>query len=265
MSQVWFVTGASTGFGFEFVKVALEAGHLVSGCARKIEPLKELEAQFPDRMLAIQVDVTDRVRVFEAVKAKFGRIDVLISNAGYGHFGNIEEASEETMRQLMETNYFGSFNVIQAVLPIMRRQKSGHIFQVSSAAGAWAVPFNGTYCATKFAVEGLCESLSQEISALGIKVTIIEPGGYTTSFWSNLAESKDGEEDYKPGLEAFQKMLQGFTDQSGSPAHAAKIVFRVANMPSPPLRLALGKGIPDALIAATNARIADWESNKQFE
>ncbi|UOQ71325.1 SDR family NAD(P)-dependent oxidoreductase [Hymenobacter cellulosilyticus] len=179
MSKVLFITGTSKGFGRIWAEAALAQGHQVVATARDINSLSELTSRYGAAVLPLALDVTDRDACVAAVtqaQAHFGRLDVLISNAGYGHFGYVEEITEDEARQQLETNVFGSLWVIQAVLPIMRAQQQGHIIQVSSIGGVMAFPNLGIYHASKWAVEGLCESLSQEVKPLNIHVTLVEPG-----------------------------------------------------------------------------------------
>ncbi len=185
MSKVWFVTGAARGFGKLWVTAALKRGDKVAATARDIASLDSLVGEFGGAILPIELDVTDRAAVFAAVaraKDAFGRLDVVISNAGYGHQGAIEEASEDEARAQMETNLFGALWVAQAALPILRAQQSGHIIAVSSTLGLVAIPNFGIYQASKFAVEGLFDTLSQEVSRFGVNVTLIEPSAYATDF-----------------------------------------------------------------------------------
>lgn len=185
MSKVWFITGVSRGFGREWALAALERGDRVAGTARKLETLDDIVAAYPDTFLPLQLDVTDRAGDFAAVAEaaeRFGRLDVVVNNAGYGHFGMIEELTEEEIRAQLETNVFGALWVTQAALPILREQGSGHIIQVSSIGGISAFPNLGAYHASKWALEGFSQSLAQEVDGFGIHVTLIEPGGFSTDW-----------------------------------------------------------------------------------
>ena len=184
-SKIWFITGASKGFGREWAIAALERGDSVAATARDTSTLIDLEEEFGERVLAIQLDVTDRAAAFEAVRAaheQFGRLDVIVNNAGYGQFGFVEELSEADARDQIETNLFGALWVTQAALPYLRKQGSGHILQVSSIGGISAFAGIGMYHASKWALEGLSQALAQEVAGFGIKVTLIEPTGYTTDW-----------------------------------------------------------------------------------
>lgn len=183
MSKVWFITGVSRGFGREWTLAALERGDRVAGTARDLGTVEDVAAKYPDTFLPLRLDVTDRDADFAAVRQAaehFGRLDVVVNNAGYGHFGMIEELTEDEVRAQFETNVFGALWVTQAALPILRAQGSGHILQVSSIGGISAFPNLGAYHASKWALEGFSQSLAQEVAPFGIHVTLIEPGGFST-------------------------------------------------------------------------------------
>jgi NAD(P)-dependent dehydrogenase (short-subunit alcohol dehydrogenase family) len=193
--RVWFITGASKGFGREWTEAALERGDKVAATARKLDTLDALVEKYGDAVLPIALDVTDRSADFAAVKKAadhFGKLDIVINNAGYGHFGAIEELSEDEVRAQLETNLFGALWVTQAALPIMRAQRSGHLIQVSSIGGISAFAGIGAYHASKWALEGFSQSLSQEVAELGIHVTLIEPGGYSTD-WAGPSAKRSQE------------------------------------------------------------------------
>src|SRR5579859_3724474 len=184
--KVWFITGTSRGFGRVWAEAALARGDRVAATAREVSALAPLMARYGDRIAPLTLDVTDRAAAIEAVAFahdRFGRLDVVVNNAGYGQFGTIEEVSESEARAQIETNLFGALWVTQAALPFMRAQRSGHILQVSSIGGVNAFPTLGLYHASKWALEGFSQSLAAEVAGFGIKVTLIEPGGYATD-WS---------------------------------------------------------------------------------
>ena len=188
MTKTWFITGTSRGFGREWAIAALERGDNVAATARDISTLDDLVQTHGDRLMPIALDVTDRDADLAAVQQaheRFGRLDVVVNNAGYGHFGFVEELSEADVRNQLETNFFGALWVTQAALPIMREQGSGHIIQVSSIGGISAFPIVGAYHASKWALEGLSQSLAQEVAPFGIHVTLIEPGGFSTDWASD--------------------------------------------------------------------------------
>src|SRR5690606_11464138 len=189
-SKVWFITGASRGFGREWAIAALDRGDRVAATARDVSTLDDLRDRFGDAVLAMTLDVTDRAADFAAVQRAhdhFGRLDIVVNNAGYGHFGFVEELTETEVRDQMETNFFGALWVTQAALPYLRRQRSGHIIQVSSIGGVSAFADLGAYHASKWALEGLSQSLSLEVAPFGIHVTLIEPGGYATDWGGSSA------------------------------------------------------------------------------
>ncbi|MET0887407.1 MAG: SDR family NAD(P)-dependent oxidoreductase, partial [Mycetocola sp.] len=237
MSKVWFVTGSSKGFGREFVLAALERGDKVAATARNTDTLIDLVEKYGDAVLPLQLDVTDRDQVFEAVKKAhdtFGHLDVVINNAGYGLFGTVEEITEKQLRDQLETNLFGVFHVTQAVLPILRDQGSGHIIQISTIGGIGAFPTLGGYHASKWALEGLTESLSQEVAGFGIKVTQIEPGGFDTDWYGASATFADPKAEYDPIREA---MAQRRADaKSPKPLGFGRAILDVVDADEPPLR-----------------------------
>jgi NAD(P)-dependent dehydrogenase (short-subunit alcohol dehydrogenase family) len=266
--KVWLVTGASTGFGRELVEYLLAQGARVVATARKVEGLRELETRYPEHALVTAMDVTDQKQVeaavSEAVKG-FGRIDVLVNNAGYGMVGAVEESAEGEFRPMFETNVFGLIRVTQAVLPQMRKQGSGHIVNLSSIGGLVGTPGFGLYNATKFAVEGLSEALVQEVAPLGITVTIVEPGPFRTKFLGRAggeAAQKIPEYEQTAG-----KMRAYFTEQDGKqrgdPQKAAEAIVKAVEAEHPPLHLLLGGStIPrvKGKIEALQKDLATWEA-----
>lgn len=241
-SKVILITGASRGFGKLWAEAFLKRGDKVAATARDIKHLDELVAKYGDSVLPIKLDVNNRSESFETVeraRAAFGRIDILINNAGYGLFGTIEETTEQEARDQMETNFFGLLWMSQAVLPLMREQKSGHIIQVSSMLGLATLPVLGLYNASKFAVEGLSETLATEVAAFGINVTLIEPNGYSTD-WSGASAIRTKENEvYGPLRTAFYGSLS--PDSWGKPEATTQAIIKLVDSPKPPLRLLLGK------------------------
>lgn len=249
MSQqkVWFITGCSTGFGRYLAKQAIDAGYKVVVTARNVEQIRDLTTGNEDNTLALQLDVTNQEHIRTAVDKtieKFGRIDVLVNNAGIGYFGSVEESIEEETRKMFEINFWGLMHVTNAVLPIMREQKSGHIINFSSVGGLTSYPTLGYYNATKYAVEGISESLSQEIAPFNIHVTLIEPSGFRTD-WSGRSSTKT-----KTSIPEYEgsvvgevlNLFQGASGQeAGDPVKAADAVIKVVETTNPPLRLLLGK------------------------
>lgn len=244
-AKVWLITGSSTGFGRSLCEAVLKQGERLVATARKPEQLEELVSQYPEQVKAVQLDVTKQEEVQAAVQAAiaaFGGIDVLVNNAGYGTMGAIEEVSDEAIERQFNTNVFGTLNMMRAVLPTMRQQRSGHILNLSSVGGMVAFAATGIYCGTKFAVEGLSEALSKEVESLGIKVTIVEPGAFRTDFnGRSLAVPETRIEDYKATTDQFLQWLRDMDGkQPGDPDKAAAAMIQAVYSDHPPLRLALG-------------------------
>jgi NAD(P)-dependent dehydrogenase (short-subunit alcohol dehydrogenase family) len=261
LSKVWFITGTSRGFGFEWTTAALERGDKVVATARKLDPLRELADKYPDRLLPLELDVTNREAVIAAVDQgyeHFGHLDVVVNNAGYGLFGMVEEVSEAQARAQMETNFFGALWVTQAALPHLRAQKSGHIIQVSSIGGITAFPIVGLYHASKWALEGLSQSLAQEVRAFGIHVTLIEPAGFATD-WSGSSAAR------AEALPAYDELKKHVAEerkkrwQPGDPKATRGAILKIVDAEKPPLRVFFGEA-PLAMAKADYAsRIALWE------
>jgi NAD(P)-dependent dehydrogenase (short-subunit alcohol dehydrogenase family) len=245
MTKVWFITGCSTGFGRELAKLVLQSGYKAVVTARKPSDVQDIAANYPDTALVLKLDVTNPADIKNAVekaKQKFGRIDVLVNNAGIGYFGAIEESEEEEVRKMFEINFFGLANMTNAVLPLMRAQRSGHIINIASIGGLVGFPAVGFYNATKFAVDGYSESLSKETAHLGIKVTIVAPSGFRTDWAGRSANnSKIVIDDYAPSAGANKNSIRGNSGkQAGDPERAAKAIIKVVEAQHPPLRLLLG-------------------------
>jgi NAD(P)-dependent dehydrogenase (short-subunit alcohol dehydrogenase family) len=243
--KIWFITGCSTGFGFELAQQVLGRGDKAVLTARQPEKLQGLVAKFRDKAIALPLDVTDPAIIEQTVaeaEAHFGRIDVLVNNAGYGYFSAIEEGEDEEIRRQFETNVFGLYSVTRRILPGMRAKRNGHIVNVSSIGGLMAFPATGYYHASKFAVEGFSESLSLEVAPLGIKVTIVEPGRFRTD-WAgrSMIESKTLIDDYAETAGARRKAAHEYSGtQPGDPARGAAAIISVVDAAEPPLRLLLG-------------------------
>lgn len=243
MSRVWLVTGSSTGLGRELCEELLRQGQQVVATARHIDSIDDLAGV---SCLTETLDVTKPETIKKAVAsalARFGRIDVLVNNAGYGEMGVIEEFSDERARRQFDTNVFGVLNVMREVLPVMRKQRSGHVLQLSSISGIASYPFVGMYCATKHALEGVSEALAQEVEAFGVKVTLVEPGRFRTDFAGrSLGLPPVVEGDYKElTLDRIDRYEKIDGNQPGDPLKAVKAMIAVVDAPSPPLRLLLGK------------------------
>lgn len=265
--KVWLITGSSTGFGRSLVDAVLKRGDRVVATARKPEQLSELVDQYPQTAQAIRLDVTNPQEVHDAVKAAldtFGQIDVLVNNAGYGVLGSVEEVSEEAVRRQFETNVFGALNMMRAVLPTMRQQRSGHILNLSSVGGFVSFAGAGIYNGTKFALEGLSEALAKEVEPLGIKVTIIEPGAFRTDFnGRSLAVADQQIEDYAATSGQMLEWIQEMDGkQPGDPDKAAAAMIQVVESENPPLRLALGADAVSAInekIESVKSELDAWE------
>jgi NAD(P)-dependent dehydrogenase (short-subunit alcohol dehydrogenase family) len=263
MSQVWFVTGASTGFGRILAEELLTLGHQVVATARKPEVLADLASQYPDQFLAARLDVTqpeEAKAAIDATIAKFGRLDVLINNAGFGVFGSIEEVPVDEFRRQFETNFFGVINVLQAALPTMRKQRSGRILNVSSIAGISSFMGTGVYCSSKFALEAVSESLHHELSPLGIRTILIEPGAFKTDFLGHNYTTYRGMEDYEKTageiIDYFKTLIA-----DGDPKKAVHAMIEVAQREDPPMRLLLGKDAWSGAHRKVEWLIRDFSNN----
>ena len=264
----WLITGCSTGIGREIARVALEAGHQVVVTARKVEAVQDFVTDFGDLAVAVPLDVTDKAQIVAAVTAAqeaFGGIDVLVNNAGYGYLSAVEEGESAEIRALFDTNYFSVVDAIQAVLPGMRAQGSGHIINISSMTGLVANPPNAFYSSTKFAMEALTEALSKEVAAFGIKVTAVEPGAFRTD-WAkrSMHESSNPIDAYADDVAVRKDLIKQFADHlPGDPRKVADAVVMLAGLEKPPLRLLLGHDVLKAVrekIADMTASIDEWEA-----
>lgn len=254
MNKVWFITGCSTGFGRALANEALSLGHNVVVTARKTSDVEDIVAQYPNNAIAVQLDVTNKTEIALSVKIaleKFGRIDVLVNNAGIGYFGAIEESEDDEIRRMFDINVFGLGDMTNAVLPTMRKQRSGHIINIASIGGLVSFPGVGYYNATKYAVDGLSEALYKEVAHLGIKVTVICPSGFRTDWAGRSANNSKIEiADYEVSAHQNKNNIRGYSgNQPGDPIRAAKAIVKVTEVENPPLRLLLGAA------ALKNARL----------
>ncbi|MFF3945959.1 oxidoreductase [Streptomyces sp. NPDC001902] len=249
----WFITGAARGFGLEIARQALERGDRVVATARDPRDVEKALSAYGDRVLAVALDVTDEPRARAAVDAAvyaFGRIDVLVNNAGRGVLGAVEETSDAAFRSVYETNVFGLANVTRAVLPVMRRQRSGRILNLSSIGGFRGAPGFGVYCSTKFAVEGLSEALHDELAPLGIHVVIVEPGYFRTDFLDASSLHTEGQviADYAATAGAVRDAVPGLNHgQPGDPVKGARAMIELADSDHPPMRAQLGSDCAAAM------------------
>lgn len=264
MSKIWFVTGSSRGLGRRFVEAALSRGDRVAATARRIDGFDDLVGTYGDAVLPLELDVTDRAAVFACVaraKEHFGRLDVVVNNAGYAQVGAVEELTEGQLRDQVETNLFGAVWVIQAVLPHLREQGSGHIVQLSSVAGVIAMPLGGAYHASKWALEGLNEALAREVADFGIKVTVIEPGGFATRDGRNPEPLANGFlAEPNPAYDAHRRRAAGFgaSMPAGDPAAAARALLKLVDADNPPLRVLFGQGFHELIEQVYADRLKTW-------
>jgi NAD(P)-dependent dehydrogenase (short-subunit alcohol dehydrogenase family) len=267
-NRVWFITGVSSGFGRELAKEAASHGEPVIGTVRKKDQVDEFNKIAPGLTFALVLDVTQRDAVIEVLEKAyeiFNQLDVIVNNAGFGFLGAIEEVSVSEVREVMETNFYGPLHVTQAALPYLRRQKHGHILQISSVAGIRATQGFGVYNASKFALEGFSEALAQEVAPFNIKVTIVEPGPFRTRFAGESIKTASRQMDeYTETAGVFARaMHQRDGHQDGDPAKAAEVIWQMITSDNPPLRLPLGRIAFEAVrqkLRNTEADLADWES-----
>ncbi|WP_409180489.1 oxidoreductase [Amycolatopsis sp. VS8301801F10] len=265
--RVWLITGCSSGFGRELAQAALAAGDRVLATARKPEALAGLVAEGGDRVRAVALDVTDPAQIDAAVRTaleEFGRIDVLVNNAGHGSVGAVEELAMADLRAVLEVMFFGAVAMTKAVVPLLREQGSGTIVQMSSMGGLLAPPAFGAYCAAKFALEGISEALAAEVAPFGVKVLIVEPGAFRTSFGGAAMHRSRTIDAYAQSTAATRAAVDGMDGtQPGDPAKAAAAILRAVDAPDAPLRLALGGDAVDAIrgkIAALAKDLDSWET-----
>jgi NAD(P)-dependent dehydrogenase (short-subunit alcohol dehydrogenase family) len=268
MSKIWFVTGAARGLGAEIAKAALAAGDRVVVTGRRREALEATFGPDTDSVLSLPLDVTreaDALAAVEATLARFGRIDVLVNNAGYGNLGLFEETTDAEARAQYDTNVFGLYNVTRAVLPAMRRQRAGRIFNISSVGGLLGGEGGSLYCAAKFAVEGFSESIAREVAPFGIHVTIVEPGFFRTDFLDQTSVQYGSRqiEDYAE----LSAQMKAFWDarnhaQAGDPAKLGRVLVDLAERAAPPLRFAAGSDAVAMIggkIATLQAELDAWK------
>ncbi|MEO0340889.1 MAG: oxidoreductase [Bacteroidota bacterium] len=262
--NVWLITGASSGFGKAIAEYAVNKGYQVVATARRAEKLEALASNAPEQILPVTMDVTDRAQVkagIEKAVDHFGQIDVLINNAGYGIVGALEETPEQELRQQMETNFFGAMAVMQEVLPVLRKQRSGAIVNMSSMGGNMSFGGFSAYSASKFALEGASEALAQEVAPFGIKTMIVEPGAFRTAFAGSALK-------HMPKIAAYDEIVGGTRDfaksmdgtQAGDPNKAAAAIDQALQAEHTPLRLQLGQDSVDAIKAHADQLLADLET-----
>jgi NAD(P)-dependent dehydrogenase (short-subunit alcohol dehydrogenase family) len=258
-TRTWFITASSRGFGREWADAALRRGDRVAATARDPHTLDDLVKEHGDSLLPMRLDVTDREAVFETVHRAhdhFGALDIVVNNAGYGHFGMVEELSEQEARDQLETNLFGALWVTQAALPFLRAQGSGHFLQVSSIGGISAFGGIGAYHASKWALEGISQALAQEVEPFGIKVTLIEPGGFATDWGGSSAKRSEPLDAYAPIHEASQRRRAG--NKPGDPHASAEAVMRIVDAEVPPLRVFFGSAPLAIAERDYESRLSTW-------
>ncbi|KFE63416.1 oxidoreductase [Hyalangium minutum] len=267
MTKVWLITGSSRGLGRQLAKAVLDAGHRVVATARKAEDLRDLLAPYGERARAVALDVTNPVAARAAVAeatAAFGRLDVVINNAGYANVAPIETMAEDDFRAQFETNFFGVVNVTRAALPVLRAQRDGHIIQISSIGGRGSSPGLAAYQSAKWAVGGFSEVLAKEVGPLGIRVTVVEPGGMRTDWAGSSMRVDPVPSDYEQTVSTFSQNVRGRADvMRGDPAKIAKVLVDLASNPKPPLRLLIGTDAVflAGVLAETRAQEdAQWRS-----
>ena len=261
MARTWFITGTSRGFGREWAEAALERGDRVAATARDVSSLDELTAKHGDNVLALALDVTDRTAVNAALAQAaqhFGRLDVIVNNAGYGQFGMIEEISEEEARAQFETNVFGALWVTQASLPYLREAGGGNIIQVSSIGGISAFPNIGIYNASKWALEGFSQALAQEVALFGIKVTLVEPGGFSTDWGGSSAKHAAASDTYAKVRELAAESRSKRVANPGDPSATRGAILKIVDAEKPPLRIFFGSAPIGIATADYDSRLAEW-------
>jgi NADP-dependent 3-hydroxy acid dehydrogenase YdfG len=261
-TKVWFITGTSRGFGRVWADAALKRGDKVAATARKLASIADLKEKYGKNVLTLELDVTKPDQVKNAVEqahTHFGRLDIVLNNAGYSLVGTIEEASADDVRAMYDTNIFGALSVIQAALPLLRKQGGGHILGTSSGLGHVTMPVIGYYCSSKWAFEAIHESLAAEVKDFGIKVTIIEPGAYATEFGSQESLK------FAPALDIYTDFKARFverlkTTERGDPHATPEAIFKIVDAENPPLRFNLGSHNLPGVRAAYAERLATWEA-----
>ena len=264
--KTWFITGTSRGFGREWAEAALERGDRVAATARDVRSLDPLVERFRDAVLPIALDVTDRAADFAAVArahAHFGRLDVVVNNAGYGQFGMIEELSEDEARAQIETNVFGALWVTQAALPFLREQGGGHLVQVSSIGGISAFGGIGIYHASKWALEGFSQALSQEVAGFGIKVTLVEPGGFATDWGGESAKRAEPLPAYADVHEAGRNRPTR-RGTPGDPKATRGPILEIVDSEDPPLRVFFGAAPLSIAEADYAGRLESWRATQDL-
>ena len=264
MTKRWLVTGSSRGLGRALVGALLEAGHEVVATARDAGALADFAQRYGARVELFPLDVTDAAAAEAAVQRavdSFGGLDVLVNNAGYGNVNAVEDTPLEEFRREIEVNLFGTIILTKAAIPVMRRQRSGHIFNISSVGGRLGAPGRAAYSAAKWGVEGFSEVLAKEMALIGVKVTIIEPGGFRTDFAGSSTKIQEGRPEYDAVVGVAARMQRDYNGrQPGDPERAASVILDIARLPDPPLRLPLGSDATKAIRQADERRLSELEA-----
>ncbi|MEY9591938.1 NAD(P)-dependent dehydrogenase (short-subunit alcohol dehydrogenase family) [Bradyrhizobium yuanmingense] len=261
--KTWFISGSSRGLGRAITEAALAAGDQVVATARTLQPLEPLRERFAERLCLATLDVTDEAAAPAAIALAaetFGGLDVVVNNAGYGDLGSVEDTGLDSFRRQIEANLIGTIIVTKAAIPVLRRQRRGHIMQVSSVGGRIGAPARAAYSAAKWGIEGFSESLAREMALIGVNVTIVEPGGFRTGFARAAHGTGEGRPEYDALVGAAVRMQRDYDGrQPGDPAKAAAVVLKLADMERPPLRIALGSDAVDAIAAIDKLRLEELE------
>ncbi len=269
-TKTWFISGASSGFGREWSRAALARGDRVAGTSRRIDRLDDLAAEFGDAFLPLQLDIIDRAADFDAVRRAhehFGRLDVVVNNAGYGQYAVVEEVTEEEARRQLDTNFFGALWISQAALPILREQGGGHIIQVSSVGGHFSAPSLGLYCASKWALEAMSQALAGEVAEFGVHVTLIEPGAFATSAEASASDPSRPHEAYAAEHDVLRERrtsTYGPGATLGDPQAAADAVLAIADADDPPLRVLFGTGGLALIEGEYEGRFGQWRASQPY-
>jgi NAD(P)-dependent dehydrogenase (short-subunit alcohol dehydrogenase family) len=268
MAQRWLITGCSRGIGRALSESVLDAGHLLVATARNPDQLADLAQRYGDAVRTLALDVTDPIAARAAVAAavdSFGGLDVLVNNAGYGNVNSVEDTGLDDFRQQIETNLFGTVILTKAAIPIMREQRGGHIIQFSSVGGRVGAPGRAAYSAAKWAVEGFSESLAREMALVGVKVTVVEPGGFRTDFAGSSTSLEVGRPEYDEVVGATARLQRDYDGrQPGDPARAAQAILKIASMGQPPLRLPLGSDALKILVQTDLRKLEDLEAWREL-
>jgi NAD(P)-dependent dehydrogenase (short-subunit alcohol dehydrogenase family) len=268
MAQRWLITGCSRGIGRALSESVLDAGHLLVATARNPDQLADLAQRYGDAVRTLALDVTDPIAAQAAVAAavdSFGGLDVLVNNAGYGNVNSVEDTGLDDFRQQIETNLFGTVILTKAAIPIMREQRGGHIIQFSSVGGRVGAPGRAAYSAAKWAVEGFSESLAREMALVGVKVTVVEPGGFRTDFAGSSTSLEVGRPEYDEVVGATARLQRDYDGrQPGDPARAAQAILKIASMGQPPLRLPLGSDALKILVQTDLRKLEDLEAWREL-